>query len=263
MSRRILLMTIAVVLALAGTLAVYKYVKGADNRAVAGQRAASVLVVEKRVPAGTKWSDVVSGHYLQQENVPVDSAPSSAIRNLQAKVDPTQVATADIQTGQIVLRPMFGPKTIETGVLQIPGDKVALTVSMSSGADVAGFVAPQSEVAVFGTFKLKPIGKSKSSLHGLTAGDDMYATKLVLSRATVIATSQAAPTDVTTAAKSNGSADDILVTLAVSQADAERVILAQQTGQLYLALLSSHSKTGPDGGTVNVSRFNPVPIFTG
>jgi hypothetical protein len=52
-----------------------------------------------------------------------------------------------------------------------------------------------------------------------------------------------------------------VVTLALSQLDAQRVILQQQVGQLYLGLLSANSKVGMDGGVVNVGQFKPVPTW--
>jgi len=53
----------------------------------------------------------------------------------------------------------------------------------------------------------------------------------------------------------------VLVTLALTQAEAERIILAQQVGQLYLGLLSNTSVTAADGGVTNVAAFKPAPIF--
>jgi pilus assembly protein CpaB len=267
MNRRIALVAVAVVLALVGTLAVYNYAHHADQRAVAKTHSVTVLVAQKGVPAGTSWGDVLKGNYLQEEKIPIDSAPSSAIPNLAASVPVEQVATADISAGQIVLRPTFGEKSATTGLLAIPAGKLAVSVAMASNADVAGFVQNGSEVAIFSTFKLAPVKTSAgtpAASTGAVGGTDLYATKLLFARVGVIATSQAPPGDLNggkTTANGTGTGTGVLLTLALSQADAERLILAQQVGQLYLGLLSDNSVTAPDGGVTNVGAFKPAPIF--
>jgi pilus assembly protein CpaB len=256
MNRRIVLVAVAVVLALVGTVGVYSYAHNADQRAVAKTHSVTVLVAQKAVPAGTSWADVLKGSYFKEERVPVDSAPSSAISSLTEPVPIGQVATAEIAAGQIVLRPTFGDKSASTGILAIPAGKMAVSVTMASNADVAGFVQNGSDVAIFATFKLAPSAASKA------IGTDLYTTKLLLARVGVIATSQAPPGDLNGGKTTqNGSTSGVLVTLALSQTEAERLILSQQVGQLYLGLLSDTSVTAPDGGVTNVGVFTPAPIF--
>ena len=135
---------------------------------------------------------------------------------------------------------------------------------MASNADVAGFVQNGSEVAIFTTFKLAPVKTSAGTPAASKAavGTDLYATKLLFARVGVIATSQAPPGDLNGGkGTANGTGNGVLLTLALSQADAERLILAQQVGQLYLGLLSDNSVTAPDGGVTNVAAFKPAPIF--
>lgn len=259
MNRRIALIAIAVLLALVGTFAVYSYAHNADKRAVDATKAAQVLIAQKQVPAGTTWSEAVKGGYFSQERIPATAAPASAVASTNAAISGDEVATADIASGQIVLRPMFGVKVPATGVLAIPTGMQALAVSLPSNADVAGFVESGSEIAIYTTFKLND-KSTTSSANGALGGADLMATKLLLPRISVIATSQGAPSDVT-GKGANGSAGTVMVTLAVTQDQAQRIILAQQVGSLYLALLSDTSVTNPGGGTVNLGTFKPVPIF--
>ena len=268
MNRRIALVALAVLLALVGTFAVYKYASNADKRAVAATKATDVLVVQKEIGAGTTWANLVSGGYARQDKVPVSAAPANAITSLAAAIPPTEVATAAIAPGQILVREMFGQQTSVTGPLPIPTGKIAVAVAMPGDADVAGFVQYQSEVAVFATYKLakeaQGNGTGTNLPTGALGGTDLYTTKLLLPRVQVIATSVAATTDVTgkksTSPGSNNNGS-VLVTLAVTQADAERLILSQQIGQLYLGLLSNDSSTAADTGVIAVGVFNPAPIF--
>ena len=262
MNRRIVLVAVAVVLALFGTLAVYSYTQNADQRAVAGSKAAQVLIAVKQVPAGTTWGDAVKGGYMKQENMPAASTPDSALTSsTTSTVQTTEVAASDIGPGQIVLRQMFGAKVAATGVLAIPKGKIAITVAMANDADVAGFVVPQSEVALFLTTSVvRPAGTKTTSD---TFGTSLQVTRILLPRVSVIATSQAAPTDLggTKAASSNNSSGSVLITLALTQEEAERVIEGRTIGQLYMGLLSDSSLTGPDEGVSNVGVFKPALIF--
>ena len=53
MKRRLLISALALVLAAFGTGVVFAYVKSADNRAIAGLKAVSVLVASRQIPSGT------------------------------------------------------------------------------------------------------------------------------------------------------------------------------------------------------------------
>lgn len=258
MNRRIVLIALAIVLALVGTFAVYTYAKSADNRAVADTRTTSVLITTKRIPAGTSWTDAVKGGYLTSEHLPAGSAPSSALSSVaQAAIGKHAVAAADIAPGQIVLRQAFGTATPKTGALSIPKGDIAISVSLGSDSNVANYVAPGSEVIVFVTAKIK--GNELTTLSG--PGNE-YVNRTVVPRAKVLATSTAPTTDVAGATGGTGTGDNTtLVTLALSQSDAQRVVLQQQIGQLYLGLLSASSKVGMDGGVRNVGTFKPVPTW--
>lgn len=52
------------------------------------------------------------------------------------------------------------------------------------------------------------------------------------------------------------SGGQIIITVAVNQADAERLIHATSTGALYLALLTDSSDVKPDNGVDNSSLFS-------
>lgn len=264
MNRRIGLIALAVALALVGAIAVFSYAHNADKRAIAKTRSATVLISQKQIPAGTSWGDVLKGGYVKEEREPVDSAPSNALSNLQAAVPLDEVASGTIAGGQIIVRPMFAQASSKTGVLALPAGKIAVSVTMPANADVAGFVQSGSKVAIFTTFKIaKPSNATVQTDVG--GGTDVYATKLLLNRIDVIATSQDAPSDVNGGKSNNNnnnSTQNVLVTLALSQQDAERLILSQQIGQLYLGLLSDSSVTDTNnGGAINVVTFNPTPVF--
>lgn len=253
---------LAVVLALGGTGAVYAYVKHADQRAVADSTATTVVVATKRVPAGTTWKAATAGGYLRTENLPASSAPSDALDHVGDQFAQGDVVFADIQPGQVVLREMFGVKTPTTSGLAIPNGKMAVSVKLKTNEDVAGYVQPGSQIAVFDTFILGDKNTATSGSAGSVDKKDNWATKLLLPRVDVLAVSQAAPsgTQKSLDSSSSGSSSDttLLVTVAVSQADAERLIEVAQVSNPYLALLSDSSKSGPAPGVDGQGKLGSV-----
>ncbi len=259
MNRRILMTAAAVLLAVIGTGAVYAYVRHADDRAVADQQPVSVLIVQKLIPAGTSAREVRTGGYVREDHVPASATPAGAVRSISTSWG-KDVATAAVRPGQVVLRDMFGSTVPTTSGLSIPNGKVAVTVKLAIEADVAGYVQPRSQIAVFDTFVLL---NGRNAPSGDSTGSnkkDNWATKLLLPRVDVLAVSQAAP-DGTKAGlddANQGTTEALLVTVALTQKDAERLIHVAQTGRPYAALLSDSSKTAPAPGVDNQNRLGTV-----
>jgi pilus assembly protein CpaB len=259
MKKRIILVAAAVLLAVVGTFAVYSYGKGADSRALKSTKSATALVVTKRIPAGTTWTDVMSGNYFGPQNFPAESVPSSALTTtVDSGINNSEVALADVTPGQFVLREAFGTKTPQTGALTIPKGMVAVSVALPINAEVAGYVGPDAEVSIFVTSKLTSDAKKTQD----TAGDELDITRLVIPRASVLAVSQAPVKDVEGGGSDSSSSGSPIVTLALTQLDAQRVILSQHVGELYLALLSPSSVvSAADPGVNNLAKLNPIPVF--
>jgi pilus assembly protein CpaB len=259
MNRRIVLIAVAVVLAVLGTVLVYSYAHNADERAVADGRAVKVLIANKRVPAGTSWADAVKNGTLSVQSVPASSRPNDALSSTDAGIAQTAVAQSDIAPGQIVLREAFGTSTPQTGVLTIPKGLIAITIGLSADNDVAGYVSPGAKVIIFDTAKLDlPQGTKQPT----TYGDGLTVTRTIVPTALVIATSQAAPTNTVGSGNSNSSSSQssVLVTIALTQQDAERVV-NQKQNLLTLGLLSATSVIHQDGGYENSGVFDTTPIW--
>jgi pilus assembly protein CpaB len=258
MRQRIVMTVVAVILAIVGTGAVYAYVRHADDRAVADDRPVAVLIVDKLIPAGTSARAVKAGDYVHTDRVPAASVPQGAVKTIGTGWG-SDVATAAIRPGQLVLRPMFGAKVPTTSGLAIPAGKVAVSVELTTSGDVAGYVQPGSQIAVFDTFILMDKKDAPSGSSTSSDKKDNWATKLLLPRVDVLAVSQAAPHNAKAGLdETNGSQQTLLVTVALDQTDAERLIHVAQTGKPYAALLSDTSDTGAAPGVDNHNRLGPV-----
>lgn len=218
MTRRLVTIVVAIGLGLAGTIAVLLYVKGADDRAVAGKRATAVLVAGRTIPAGTPISALVSGGYLRTERFPADSVPPDAVGSV-GQLPADNVVRDNVPAGELLRSTVVVPRG-STSAFTVPNGKIAVSVQLSDPQRVAGYVKPGSKVVVFSTgIGADPKGKQ--------AG-----TRTLLIDVEVLSVG---------AASSNASGS--LVTLAVTQQEAERLIYS--AGGLYLGLEGDASNLSP------------------
>jgi len=257
MKRSLLVLLLALLLAAIGTASVFYYVSRADARALAGQRAVSVLIAGQPIPAGTTAEVADVAGVLRTERMPAGSVPADALAGITPGVAPL-VAAADIQPGQLVLRSMFVAELPDATGLPIPSGKVAVTVELGVPQQVAGYVRAGSEVAVFDTYTELGDGGLPTG-DGLPRGrDDVQATRVLLPRVEVLAVGPASADPAggqQPAAASGGSG---LFTVAVSQDQAELLILRSQTGSLHLALLTDDSRIAPGAGTDTHSLYREL-----
>ncbi len=116
--------------------------------------------------------------------------------------------------------------------LPIPEGKLAVSVQLADPARVAGFVAPGSEVAIFLTIEG---GR----------GADSEVTRVLLPKVQVIATGATTLVSTITTAEGETQTEELpkaLLTLAVSQSEAQKVVYGSQHGQMYFGLLTADSK---------------------
>ena len=261
MNRRFALFAVAFLVALAGTGAVFVYVSQVDSRAVAGQQPVSVLVATQRIPAGTTAGSLRSQDLATTRLLARSSVPGQALSDVEGLEQ--QVTVSDIFPGEVLLAAKFAARAApNSGALTIPEGKLAVSVSLADPQGVAGFVTPGAEVAVFDTFNVGPASAGGAAPSGdrLTDGFDRNrATRLLLARVTVLAVGPDVEPEVKPAEPDDGKAGppvtSVALTVAVSQADAERLIHAAETGSVWFALLSKTSRTAPSAGTDNRRLF--------
>ncbi len=80
MKRRVVTVALAIVLALVGTGLVLAYVNQANTRALAGQKAVTVLVAQQLIPAGTSASTAESQGLLHSQTLPAKSVHARSSR---------------------------------------------------------------------------------------------------------------------------------------------------------------------------------------
>lgn len=261
MTRRLGLLATALVVALLGTMAVLSYVSKVEADVVAGAEMVDVLVAAERMPAGTNAATATEGELVQLSSLPRKSVPEGALTSLDEVGD--QTLLSDVFAGEVLLRPKFADQTARTGELVIPKDTIAISIELEDPQRVAGFVVPGSEVAIFATIKrvdatakatASGVSSTSATVNVQAEGDDY--TNLLLPRVSVIAVGPATlRPDQDEKGKGEDEVTKAVLTVAVSQQDAARLVHSAQTGDLWFGLLSSSSKTGPGPGVSNLNLF--------
>lgn len=238
MGRRTVLLVVAVVVATLGTTAIFLYVKGVDDRALKNASPVSVLVAKDRIPAGTSAAEAERRGLLKLQDIQRSAVPATALSSIATIRD--FVALSDIFAGEEILSVKFGP-TQNVASLPLPSGKLGISLQLGDPQRVAGFVNPGSEVAIFLTYT--PV------LAPGQAGPAFPTTRLLLRRITVIAVGPTTNRPATAPGKANTEAvPTAILTLALTQREAEKIILAQSTGALYFGLLTADSKVGTSAG---------------
>lgn len=243
MDRRRLLLIVAVVIALVGAGLVYLYVRGADQRAESRFDTENVLRAVAPIEPGETIDDAAASGKLALQPV----ASDYLLPNYQTSTDALSgsVATQRIYPGEQIVSDKFGAE-VDTPVsaLAVPKGMIAISVTLTDTARVAGFINPGTEVAVF--------------LTGSTAENGAF-TRLLLEEVEVIAVGSTATTQTTTTtAEGTQTVEQLpstLMTLAVDQKDAERVLFAQTTGELAFGLLTKDSSVDASAGVTAADLF--------
>jgi pilus assembly protein CpaB len=265
LKRRILAVAVAALLAALGAVAVLAYVHQANNRAVQGIRAETVMVAKSTIQPGTKVGQAIDQGLLTTQKFPSESLPADPVYSLSASQRGLVINSA-LQPGNILLRSNLVSSAQYTGSsisgLAIPSGQMAVTIQVCLSADVAGYVQPGAWVAVFNTAgRDAPLEFTCSSHQPPSKGPTI--TQLVLTNVKVLAVSAApasaggtgtgasaglAAADPVSAASSVTNQGQVLVTIAVTKAEAERLILVGDAGEPTFGLLAAGYVPPPDIG---------------
>jgi pilus assembly protein CpaB len=236
MNRRKILLLLAAMIAALGTLLVWIWVQGAEGRAKEEFEAVEVLVAQQDIEQGESFEDAASKFALEEvpENSVLDGAQTS-LDGLEGLVALTPIYDGE----QVIAEKWGGSVDITASVLAIPEDKVAASVNLTDPARVAGFVNPGSEVAI-----LVSVDFFDNDLEDYT--------RTLLSRVTVLGVGGTSTiTSTKTSKEGESTTEEIpqtLMTVAVTQKEAEKLFWGASFGELSFALVTKDSKltkTGP------------------
>jgi pilus assembly protein CpaB len=245
MRRRLLATAAALVLALVGAVVLLAYAKGADARAMAGQRTQQVLVTAQRIPSGTAATAL--GGLVQTRRLPATAVAPGAVTDLAALTG--KVTTVDLLPGEQLLAGRFtDPSQLRApGTVAVPPGLQEVTVQLDPERALGGRLAAGDHVGVFVSL-VNPdgSGSTDSVLHTVLVTQVQGGTA-----PQPAAGSTAAASGPSTAAASSSAGpptSTLLVTLALGAKAAEAVVFGQEHGKVWLSLEPAGTKT--DGTTV-------------
>lgn len=244
MKRPIIPILVAVGLALLAGVLVFWYANSAEDRALDDQQAVSVLITTADVVKGTTLSAAAEAGLIESTQVSDKLAPATALSSVDGTTG-ALVATSDIPAGQILLANSFATEAVVPAGVEIPAGLMAMSVTLGDPQKVGSFLRPGSYIAVFNTM-------SSTSPENPDA-EPVVRTRLLLDRVEVIGIGAVtAESDDSIAPEDWANA---LVTVAVDQDQAEKLVHGAQTGALYLALLSDDTTLKPSEGVTNQTVF--------
>lgn len=231
MDRRRMLVVAAAVIAAAGVVLLLLYVRGADDRAQDQFSTVTVLTATAQINPGESIDQASSSGKLALKAVTRNQLLPGYQNDTTGLAG--QVALSVIYPGEQVISAKFGASAATSSALPIPAGLMAISVNLTDPSRVAGFVNPGSEVAIF--------------MNGNEGGQPF--SRLLLPKVRVIGTGSTTPISTTTTdgqgQQTTEQLPKTLLTLAVSQDQAQRVLFAQKNGELAFGLLTDHSKVGP------------------
>ncbi len=233
MDRRKVLLVVAAVIAALGTLLVFLYVRGADQRADQRYDAVQVLRAVKPIAPGETVEAAQAAGKIESGTVSRKDLLADALTGLEPVAG--KIAITAIAPGEQIVGSKFG-LVGAASALTIPKGKIAISVQLGDPSRVAGFVNPGDNVAIF-----------------LTAANDQDKyTRLLLPKVLVIGAGATTVTTTTTTDPAGAQTQEqlprALLTIAVTQDEAERVLFATANGELAFGLLNNDSQVAPSPG---------------
>jgi len=240
---RIIAAVAAILLAIVGVVLLTGYVVGADQRAMAGMKTTSVLVVTGPVEAGTPAKDLAE--LVEPKALPAKAVAPGALTSLEDVAG--QVATADLVAGEQLLADRFDApeKAKDKDAVVVPEDMQEISIMLESQRVVGSSITAGETVGVFTSYHDSK--KTHQTLH------QVLVTRVEVGVPPSNTEPEADP-DAEEGAEPKSPAvpeGSVVVTLALSAPDAETLVWSQEIGTIWL---SREPEGTPRGGTRTVTE---------
>jgi pilus assembly protein CpaB len=246
------LIIIGLALALGGAAAALsaRYLTAARTDIAAESKPIEVLVALEDVPRGLPAEELVNKKMVELQKVPQRFVAAGAIST--AKAIEGQVLCSPLTQGEQLTTARFQLPSTAGLAYSVPGDFLAVAIPVDEVRGISQLVKPGDRVAVYGTFSPGPNGEKDY-------------TRLLLPEARVLAmggnlSDRETPEDgkksssggIVASRGAQAGESPSNMTLAVSPVDAEKLIFAEETAKVWVALLpaSAEQPITPSGQTI-------------
>ena len=239
-SRRTLILIAAVVIGAVAAFSLFTYVGGIEDDAYDNAERVEVFKIVQDIPKGTFGDDAVAQGLIEQDEIPREFRPASAINSL-AEIEGL-VSVIDLPANQPVLNNHFVPQaeSLSTFSSLLRNNEVAITISVDQVKGVAGLLVPGDFVNILVAVE---DGAAATPEEGGAGSVDLFTpARYLYQKVQILAVGQtrklepgetaATNADGTSAAGGNSG----LVTFAVP-AQAAQLIASAPTSGIYLTLV--------------------------
>ncbi|SFR98432.1 pilus assembly protein CpaB [Agrococcus baldri] len=228
MIRRLIVALVALLIAAVGGVATYLYASNADSRAMARMDPVQVLVVAEPIAEGTPAESI-------SRSLTVAEIPSAAVVP-GGVVDLSDVAglltVTDLQVGEQLLASRFVAPEAVPGEVEVPADMHLLTIELEPRRVIGGELHAGDTVGFFVSATDSETSATHLMLHKVLVTDVRGGVSTV--------------TNEDGSTSEQAAAGSVMVTLALSPADAERVVFASEFATIWLSL---EGEAVPEAGT--------------
>jgi pilus assembly protein CpaB len=251
MRRRILIILVAAVFAGLSAVAVVAYTNGADRRAIEGKKGVWVLLAIDTIPAETTGAQIRSRRLARQVLMPAEAVPDGALAKIDDELADRALNTM-LHPDQMLMAGQFAeasaPAPSASPTFALPADKIAISVELGIAPQVAGQVDPGDEVTVFLTYPKAPKeGALQTTLALLSEIPVLNVGEKPAPNAWPTSTPVPAPAPSASPAEAPEpeELERYVVTMAVTQPEATKLIFGSNTGLLHLGLLGPSASVAP------------------
>jgi len=218
---------VAFLLAVGATGAVALYVHGVRQEASRNRPVdvINVVVAKENIPPGTKLDSLIAGGQFTTLALPASALVEGVVTDL-AQLQGRTTKASILRGEQITTARLEGSKSNAVSVVPIPEGYQAVTIALEAQRVVNGLVQQGDHVVVYATVEGQGENATTTTY---TVVPDVQVLKGV--DPSVVA--------------AGGTVDDVFVTLALTPGDAEKVVLAQEQGSIWLSLLPPGQKGQP------------------
>jgi pilus assembly protein CpaB len=241
MKRRVVILVVALVLGGIAAVLAARYIEGARSRVQFESGTVDVFVATEDIPRGTRAEDLLAKKLVALRSYPREVVSSGAVSSMRTLEG--QVLSVPLAKGEQITQARFQYPSEAGLAYSVPKDYVAVSFPVDEGESVAGLLKPQDRVVLVASFP-----KNAARAEGVS--------RIVVRGAVVLAVGTKVGAESETADQSKQSGllggrsttqeeAPPTVTVAVSPSDVERVVFAQEKGNIWVALLPADTQAVP------------------
>lgn len=241
MQSRILIVVAAIAVGVLAAISAGRYLNSARETIADDSKPVEVLVAQEGVPIGATAEEMLNKKLVATEKIPSKYVAEGAISNM--KTVENRVLAVSLSPGEQLTEARFQFPS-EAGLsFTVPDNSLAVSIAVDEVKGVAGLLKPGDSVSILATFAPGP--------------EDKDITRIILPKAKVLAVGTRVGAERETDSADDG-AQPVLgtrsqereqggatVTLALVPKDVEKLVFAEETGEVWLALLPATATSVP------------------